>query len=125
VPRIMIVDDDTDFQEFLGMFLELEGYEVCSAYDGASAVEQIEKQPPDLILLDVLMPEMDGFDVCLNLLSRGGKLPPVIFVSALADDTYVRRGLAIGAVHYITKPLEIVELLQTIKETVGSTKEQS
>jgi DNA-binding response OmpR family regulator len=119
MPRIMIIDDDPDFQEFLSMFLELEGYQVSAAFDGVSALEKIDADSPDLILMDVLMPQMDGFEVALNLLARGKNAPPVIFVSALGDDAQIRRGLALGAVHYITKPLEIVELLDTIKGVVG------
>jgi DNA-binding response OmpR family regulator len=119
MPRIMIIDDDPDFQEFLSMFLELEGYQVSAAFDGVSALEKIDADTPDLILMDVLMPQMDGFEVALNLLARGKNAPPVIFVSALGDDAQIRRGLALGAVHYITKPLEIVELLDTIKGVVG------
>lgn len=119
MPRIMIVDDDPDFHEFLSVLLELEGYEVSSAYDGASAIAGIDGSRPDLILLDVLMPQMDGFDVCMTLLGREDRIP-IIFVSALAEDAYVRRGLSMGAVHYITKPLDVVELLGTIKEVLAT-----
>lgn len=116
---IMIVDDDPDFHEFLSVLLDLEGYDVVSAYDGASALEQIETCTPDLVLLDVLMPQMDGFDVCLALLEKPQRAP-VIFVSALAEDSYIRRGLSLGAVHYITKPLDVVELFGTIKEVLAA-----
>lgn len=122
--RILIVDDDPDFHDFLSVLLELEGYEVRSAYDGASALEQLAEDEIDLVLLDVLMPGMDGFDV-LTALTREDrpeperKVPPVIFVSALADDKHVRRGLSLGGIHYISKPLDVLELMGTIKEILA------
>lgn len=122
--RILIVDDDPDFHEFLSVLLELEGYEARSAYDGSSAMEQLAKEDIDLVLLDVLMPGMDGFEVLMALLDRDGskpvrRVPPVVFVSALAEDKYVRRGLSLGGVHYITKPLDVVELLGTVKDILA------
>lgn len=119
--KILIVDDDPDFQEFLGYLLELEGYQVCSAYDGRSALDEIGgSERPDLVLLDVLMPGLDGFEVCMALLSDPKTAPPpVVFVSAMADDNYVRRGLSLGGVHYITKPLDVLELLGTVKDVLA------
>ena len=122
--RILIVDDDPDFHDFLSVLLELEGYEVRSAYDGMSAVEQLSDGGIDLVLLDVLMPGMDGFEVLTTLADREDAdhkrdRPPVIFVSALADDKHVRRGLSLGGIHYITKPLDVAELLGTVKEILA------
>lgn len=121
--RILVVDDDPDFQEFLSVLLELEGYEVLAAYDGQSALDVINQgRAPDLVLLDVLMPGMDGFEVCMALLADPAKSPPpVVFISALADDKHIRQGLSMGGVHYITKPLDVVELLATIKDVLAET----
>lgn len=128
--RILIVDDDPEFHELLAVLLELEGYEVSSAYDGNSAMEQLTKGDIDLVLLDVLMPGMDGFEVLMALWGREGSkpartVPPVIFVSALAEDKYVRRGLSLGGIHYITKPLDVVELKGTIKEILAQRSARS
>jgi DNA-binding response OmpR family regulator len=120
----LIVDDDPDFHDFLSFLLESEGYEVRSAYDGASAMEQLADDGIDLMLLDVLMPGMDGFEVLAALLGEGKaqpkrELPPVVFVSALGEDKHVRRGLSLGGMHYITKPLDVAELLGTVKEILA------
>jgi DNA-binding response OmpR family regulator len=124
----LIVDDDPDFHDFLSVLLELEGYEVRSAYDGASALAELAEGGIDLVLLDVLMPGMDGFEVLTAMgleggeggaSPKGGERPPVIFVSALADDKHVRRGLSLGGIHYITKPLDVAELLGTVKEILA------
>ncbi|HEY9665752.1 MAG TPA: PAS domain S-box protein [Coleofasciculaceae cyanobacterium] len=113
---ILIVDDTPTNLEVLFDFLGDSGFTVLIAEDGASAIARAEYAPPDLILLDVLMPEMDGFETCRRL--KGNELTkdiPVIFMTALSDTVDKVRGLNLGAVDYITKPLQHEEVLARIK----------
>lgn len=113
---ILIVDDNPTNLELLLDFLEESSFKVLVAEDGASAVEMAEYASPDLILLDVLMPEIDGFETCRrlknNLVTQN---IPVIFLTALADKVDKVKGLNLGAVDYITKPLAYDEVLARIK----------
>lgn len=103
--RILIVDDIPDNIRVLSSMLADEGIEISTATSGRRALKIAERYPPDLVLLDVMMPEMDGYEVCRLMkadpLLRG---VPIIFISALADAENEIRGLALGAVDYITKP---------------------
>ncbi len=108
---ILIVDDTPTNLEMLLDFLEDSGFKVVVAEDGESAIEMAEYAPPDLILLDILMPEMDGFETCRRL--KTNKVTqdiPVIFMTALTDKVDKVKGLNLGAVDYITKPLEHEEV---------------
>ncbi len=105
--RILIVDDIPDNIRLLSSMLVGEGYEISTATSGRRALKIAENYPPDLILLDIMMPEMDGYEVCRALKSmptlRG---IPVIFITALNDEDDEVRGLELGAVDYITKPFK-------------------
>jgi diguanylate cyclase (GGDEF)-like protein len=114
--RVLVVDDDPDIVQFVRMNLELEGYDVETASNGLLALEAIKDRVPDLVLLDVMMPEMDG----LSVLSRMRRSPatastPVIILTAraLADDRV--RGLDLGADDYITKPFDLEELIARVR----------
>ncbi len=113
---ILIVDDTPSNLEVLFNFLANSGFKVLIAEDGESAIARAEYAPPDLILLDVLMPEMDGFETCRLL--KANELTqdiPVIFMTALSETTDKLRGLNLGAVDYITKPLQHEEVLARVK----------
>jgi PAS domain S-box-containing protein len=113
---ILIVDDNPTNLEMLFDFLANSGFKVLIAEDGKSAIERAEYAPPDLILLDVIMPEMDGFETCRRLKANPlTKDIPVIFMTALAETVDKVRGLNLGAVDYITKPLHHEEVLARIK----------
>ncbi|MDZ8050419.1 MAG: response regulator [Aulosira sp. ZfuVER01] len=113
---ILIVDDNPTNLELLLDFLEESGFKVLVAEDGISAVEMAEYASPDLILLDVLMPEIDGFETCRRLKSNlATQNIPVIFLTALADKLDKVTGLNLGAVDYITKPLAHDEVLARVK----------
>ncbi|HEY9605765.1 MAG TPA: response regulator [Allocoleopsis sp.] len=112
---ILIVDDTPTNLEMLLDFLETFGFKVAVAEDGESAVELAEYAPPDLILLDILMPGMDGFETCRRLKSNPATQDiPVIFMTALAEKVDKVKGLNLGAVDYITKPLEHEEVLARV-----------
>src|SRR4028119_1874163 len=113
---ILIVDDTSTNLEVLLDVLEDSGFKVLVAEDGESAIEGVEYAPPDLILLDVLMPGMDGFETCRRLKSNQATQDiPVIFMTALSETVDKVRGLSLGAVDYITKPLQHEEVLARVK----------
>src|ERR671933_232556 len=112
---ILIVDDTPANLEVLLDFLEDSGFKVWVAEDGESAIEGAEYAPPELILLDVLMPGIDGFETCRRLKANPATQDiPVIFMTALTDTVDKVRGLSLGAVDYITKPLQHEEVLARI-----------
>ena len=109
--KILLADDEEDVKSILKMFLKSKGYEVCTAFDGLDAIDQTKKEKPDLILLDIMMPEMDGFEVCKKLKSDPETADiPVIMVSAASHAESVQKGLDAGASDYIVKPFEPEQL---------------
>ena len=113
---ILIVDDTPTNLGVLFDFLADSGFQVLIAEDGEDAIEQMEYRLPDLILLDVIMPGMDGFETCLRLKAKEGtKDIPIIFMTALSETVDKVKGLSLGAVDYITKPLQHEEVLARVK----------
>ena len=114
--KILLVEDDTSLRENVAELLELSGYNVCSASNGKIAVDMAEKEQPDLVLCDIMMPEMDGYGVLEELSSNETTRDiPFIFVSAKTEREDVRRGMNLGADDYLTKPFEEEELLSAIE----------
>ncbi|MEW5856019.1 MAG: response regulator, partial [Cyanobacteriota bacterium] len=112
---ILIVDDTPTNLEILLDVLEDAGFKVMVSEDGESAIEMAEYSPPDLILLDILMPGFDGFETCRRLkTNKATQEIPVIFMTALTEKVDKVKGLNLGAVDYITKPLEHEEVLARI-----------
>lgn len=115
--KILIIDDEAPFVETINVRLEFEGYEVLSAGDGQEGLEKAREIKPDLILLDVMMPKMDGYQVCRMLkFDDNFKDIPIIMLTARAQDTDRKTGKEVGANDYISKPFEMDELLEKIKE---------
>ena len=116
VPRILIVDDEDDFIELLQYKLGGHGYELHVANDGVHALSQARLLKPDLILLDILLPDLDGLSVC-DILRRqpSTKKIPVIFMSALSSEV-TRRTASMQAVDFFTKPLDLPRLQKRIGE---------
>ena len=117
--RILVIDDLPENVFLLQDRLEHEGYEVLSAYDGKSGIEKAITEIPDLILLDVMMPDINGFDVCKTLVndSRTSTIP-IILVTAKTDVEDTKEGLDAGAYGYIKKPFNKVELLARVKSAL-------
>ncbi len=111
--RILVVDDEPRMRRFIRMNLELEGYEVLEADDGMEAVERVREDLPDLVLLDVMMPEMDGFEA-LRLIREYSNVP-VIMLTVKSDEDDKVRGLELGADDYVTKPFGPREMLSRIR----------
>src|SRR5499427_1754990 len=113
---ILAADDDPQLLRLMTRNLQLEGYEVLAASDGQQALELIESNSPDLVLLDVMMPKMDGFTVCYRV--REFSSVPIIIVTARGQDQDKVRGLDLGADDYLTKPFSVDELLARVRAVI-------
>ncbi len=111
--RIVTADDDPQLLRLIARNLEFEGYEVVTASDGEQALEQVERVAPDLVLLDVMMPKMDGFTVCQRV--REFSSVPIIIITARGQDQDKVKGLDLGADDYLTKPFSVEELLARVR----------
>jgi len=118
--KVLVVDDDRSLTELLQMVLEDAGYEVTLAENGREAIVSAAKEPPDLVVLDVVMPEMDGWATSDHLLSheRTAKIP-IIFLSARVGAEDQLRGWYRGAFDYLTKPFDIQELLEKVSQALA------
>jgi DNA-binding response OmpR family regulator len=116
---ILTADDDPQLLRLVSRNLELEDYEVITASDGQQALERIETQMPDLVLLDVMMPKMDGFTVCQRV--RAFSAVPIILITARGQDQDKVRGLDLGADDYLTKPFSVDELLARVRAVLRRT----
>jgi two-component system response regulator VicR len=111
---VLIVEDEKNIVDILSFNLKREGYHTLEALDGQAGLLLAEEHSPDLILLDLMLPKMDGFDVC-NALRAKGKTTPIIMLTAREEETDKVRGLELGADDYITKPFSMRELLARVK----------
>jgi two-component system KDP operon response regulator KdpE len=119
--RILVVDDELSIIKLLRANLETKGYEVLAAMDGAEALQVIEKELPDLIILDIMMPKIDGFEVCRRI--REWSQIPIIMLSARHNVEEKAKCLNSGADDYITKPFGVNELIARVKAILRRTKE--
>jgi two-component system response regulator VicR len=115
--KILIVDDEKNIVDILSYNLVKEGYEVEAAYDGRAGLEAARTCSPDLILLDVMLPYMDGFEVCSEI-RKTDRLTPIIMLTAREEEHDKVYGLELGADDYITKPFSVRELLARVKTNV-------
>jgi len=118
--RILVVDDELSIIKFLRANLEASGYEVLTAMDGAEALQTVEMELPDLVVLDITMPKMDGFEVCRRL--REWSPIPVIMLSARGDEQDKVKCLDLGADDYITKPFGASELTARVSAVLRRTE---
>ncbi len=118
--RILIVDDEPDLLEMVQINLEMEGYECIVAYDGFRALDRARKEKPDLIILDVMLPGLNGYKVCRLLkFDEKYKKIPIIMLTAEAQRADRLLGEATGADYYMTKPFDADKLLAKVKELLG------
>ncbi|TYO95885.1 two-component system alkaline phosphatase synthesis response regulator PhoP [Desulfallas thermosapovorans DSM 6562] len=116
LPRILVVDDEKNIVELIKFNLEREGFQVIAAYDGLEAVKEAQSKMPDLIILDVMLPRMDGLEVCRKLNHNSAtRNIPIIMLSAKGDELDKILGLEIGADDYVTKPFSPRELVARVK----------
>jgi DNA-binding response OmpR family regulator len=115
--RILLVDDEKDLSDTVSFRLRHAGYDVVCAFDGLEAIERARKEKPDLIILDLMLPKLDGYKVCRMLkFDEQYKSIPIILFSAKAQESDRLLGKEVGADAYITKPFEPATLLGKIKE---------
>ncbi|PIR16969.1 MAG: two-component system response regulator [Deltaproteobacteria bacterium CG11_big_fil_rev_8_21_14_0_20_49_13] len=118
--KILVVDDDKDLVETITFRLEAAGYEVSSAYDGQEGLEKAMDIKPDLILLDVMMPKMDGYQVCRMLkFDENYKNIPIIMLTVRGQEQDKNTGVDVGANDYITKPFDSKDLLTRIQRILA------
>jgi len=120
--KILAVDDERHIVRLVEVNLQRAGYEVVTAYDGREALEKVKSENPDLVVLDVMMPYMDGFEVLKHLKAEPETAEiPVIMLTAKAQDADVFRGWQSGVDCYLTKPFNPMELLTFVKRIFDST----
>jgi DNA-binding response OmpR family regulator len=114
--KLLTIEDDLLLRETLTEILEVYGHEVIQAGDGEEGVELFSKTSPDLVLCDINMPKLDGFQVLAKLKTLVGasEFPPFIFLSAKTDQQHIKQGLSLGAVDFVSKPYSTPELLKLI-----------
>ncbi len=118
--RVLVVDDEPNIVLSLEFLMKKAGFEVEVARNGQEALAAIARQPPDVLLLDVMMPEMDGFEVCERLRADPrGRATKVVMLTARGRDSERQRGLALGADAYVTKPFSTRELVARVKAMLG------
>jgi CheY-like chemotaxis protein len=114
--RVLVVDDDPRLLQIVAMYLTIEGYEVGTAVNGQDGLDKIAAQPPDLVILDVMMPGMDGLEACRRIRSNPQTASiPVLMFSALSGDEDIERARLAGATNMITKPFNLVGLGTVVK----------
>ena len=121
--RILVVDDEKKIVEIVKAYLERDGFKVTTAYDGRAALDSARRQHPDLIVLDLMLPEISGFDVCRAL--RKESDVPIIMLTARDETTDKIVGLELGADDYVTKPFDPKELVSRIKAVLRRSQGQT
>jgi len=120
-PKVIIVDDDRDTREMLTLALDLEGFEVSQAANGLRLISAMHVDRPDVILLDVMMSWIDGFELCRAIKKNEDFADiPVIFISARKSTEDERAGMEAGAVDYFAKPLDVDRLIARIREILAA-----
>jgi DNA-binding response OmpR family regulator len=124
MPRILIVEDNADLAFGLRNNLEIEGYDVQVAHDGAAGLADFRAAPPDLVVLDLMLPSMDGYRVLHEIRTSGASVP-VLLLTAKTEEADKVRGLRLGADDYVTKPFGLLELLARIEALLRRTRAAS
>ena len=124
--KILVVDDDTNICELLRLYLDKDGYDVITANDGATAVKKFQDENPDLMILDIMLPELDGWQVCREVRKFSDK--PIIMLTAKGETFDKVLGFELGADDYVTKPFDAKEVLARIRAILrrtGSDKQEN
>jgi two-component system, OmpR family, response regulator len=114
IPRVLVVDDEPNIRELVQVALNFHGCTVLTAASGKAALRDAETAEPDLIVLDVMLPDLDGFEVCRRLRARGDEVP-IIFLTARDTSSDTVQGLALGGDDYVTKPFSVEALVARIR----------
>jgi len=118
--KILVVDDDPYILMSLEFLMKKNGYGVMIARNGTEALELVEKQLPDMVLLDIMMPDVDGYEICRHI-KKAAKLKhtKVVFMSAKSKEADIQKGYDLGASLYVTKPFSTRELVKKVNELLG------
>jgi DNA-binding response OmpR family regulator len=120
MPKILLVEDEENLRELVSARLEQNGYEIATAVDGYQAVTKARAYGPDLIILDLMIPKMDGYTVCRMIKSGGMAETPVILFSARSNPDDIRRGVEMGANAFVSKPFDAAQLIGKIEELLAA-----
>ena len=121
-PVVLVVEDDVEMNELERELLSVHGMDAVAAYNGSEALEVLERSRADAVLLDIMLPEMDGIETCARLRSRRGTDLPIVMITALDSDDMRRRGYEAGADAYFAKPFdpdEVIDVLFSLIERTG------
>lgn len=121
---ILIADDDKEIVDLVKLYLQNEGYTIYQAYDGAEVWRLVQEKQPTLVILDIMMPEMNGLEVC-RLMRDNGILTPILMLSAKAEDNDKIMGLLTGADDYMVKPFNPLELSVRVKAILRRMQQMS
>ncbi len=117
MPRVLIVDDEPNILLSLDYLLRKNGHQVSVARNGTEALQQIEEHPPEIVLLDIMMPDVDGYEICTRIKSQTETQHiKVVFLSAKSKKADIEKGLSLGADMYLLKPFSNKEILQRIQQ---------
>ena len=117
--KVLIVDDEPNIVTSLTFLMKKSGFETSVARDGEQALAEVERFGPDLVLLDVMMPKYDGYEVCQKLRAAGRTELKIILLTAKGRDAEVAKGLAVGADAYVTKPFSTRDLVEQVTRLLG------
>jgi DNA-binding response OmpR family regulator len=122
---ILVVEDDHDINALVGAYVEMAGFEYRSALDGTTALREARTRPPAAVILDLMLPDIDGFEVCRQLKAdQETRKVPVIMLTALSGETDRAKGRACGAIEYLVKPFDPDRLMEALSQHAGSAKSQ-
>ena len=118
---VLVVEDDRELNELIGAYVEIAGYKYHRALDGATALREARTRMPALVVLDVMLPDTDGFEVCRQLKSDASTREiPIVMLTALDQEENRAKGRACGAAEYLTKPFDPDRLMRVIREKAGN-----
>jgi len=122
---VLVVDDETEIRQLLCMMLRFVGYQTFEAADGQDALDKVGEHAPDALILDVMMPKMDGIEVCRKLRAEENTANlPIIMLSGKAQEEDVRAGIEAGANHYLSKPMVMNDLLDHLQDVISNRNNQ-
>ena len=124
---VLVVEDDPQINELVGAYAVLAGFEYRRALTGTDALDEFKRRRPSVIVLDVMLPDLDGFEVCrlIKLQGQSAGEVPIIFLTALDGDAARRKGIECGAAEYLTKPFDPDRLMETLERHGHVTKSPS